>query len=159
ARLLAEFLLLAGVPLLEHSRLDGLFRRIRRLAGLELSIRVLVTAEMIGKVYYHAVRQATQSPLLRRLCDQLLRDEVMHLRVHADRLALLRSHKPAWRNALVRLGQRFLLRGTCLAVWFKHRGALRGAGLSFREYWRRCGRENETLLERSRPDRCAAEFE
>jgi hypothetical protein len=153
SRLLAEFLLLAGVPLMPHSRLDRWFRRLRRLAGLEVIIIVLVVAETIGKVYYHALRQATGSPLLRRLCDQLLRDEVMHLRFHAERLALLRRGRALWKNTMARFAHGLLLRGTSVAVWAKHRGAFRAAGLGFWEYWQRCGRENRTLLERCRPDR------
>lgn len=143
---------MAGVPLVAHSWLDGLFRRLRRLAGLELSITVLVIAETIGKVYYHALRRATGSALLRRLCDQLLRDEVMHLRFHAERLALLRRKRAPWKCKLARLGHGLLFRGTSLAVWCKHRWAFHGAGMGFLDYWRRCQEENRFLLKRSRPE-------
>src|SRR5262245_37776135 len=91
ARDLGEFLLLAGVPLWQRARLDSIFRWLRRRAGLPLMITVLLTAETIGKVYYQGIRRATGSRLLRRLCDQLLCDEVQHMRFHAERLAIIRS--------------------------------------------------------------------
>lgn len=136
ARDLGRFLTLAGIPLLRHSTIDLVFRCVRRLAGLELSLTVLVTAEMIGKVYYRALRQATASRLLERLCDQLLRDEVKHIRFHVERLALLRRGRSRWQRGLARLGHRFLFGGACLAVWCKHGRALRAGGYSFGRFWR-----------------------
>lgn len=151
ARLLAEYLRLAHVPLLTHSKLDLVFRLLRRLAGLELCITFLVIAETIGKVYYHALRHATKSDLLRRICDQLLHDEVMHLRFHAERLALMRRQRPRWRVRLRQWFHRVLHAGASLAVWLKHRRVFRFAGVGFVEYWRRCRAENQTFLKRSDP--------
>src|SRR6202035_3199421 len=128
---------------------DFLFRRLRRLAGLELIITVLVVAETVGKVYYHALRQATGSPLLRRLCDQLLRDEIMHLRFHAERLALLERGRAHWKRKMARFAHGLLFRAAALAVWGKHRRAFRAASLGFWDYWQRCGRENRLVLARS----------
>src|SRR5262249_37080603 len=71
ARDLGSFLKLAGVPLLSRTWTDAVFRWLRHRAGLEVSIAVLITAEVIAKVYYDAVRSATGSAVLRRLCDQI----------------------------------------------------------------------------------------
>jgi hypothetical protein len=76
----------------------------------------------------------------------------MHLRFHAERLALLRRRRAGWRIKLAQLGHGLLFRGTCLAVWWKHRRAFRGAGLGFLEYWQRCQKENQMLMKRSRPE-------
>jgi hypothetical protein len=78
ARDLGCYLTAAGVPLLGWNWVDGIFRRLRRAAPLEQVLVVLLTAEMIAKVYYRAIHQATGCPLLRSLCAQLLRDEVRH---------------------------------------------------------------------------------
>src|SRR4030095_16934868 len=61
ARELGRFLDLAGIPRVESSWPDTVFRILRRRAGLELSIVVLVTAEIIAKVYYAALRDAAGS--------------------------------------------------------------------------------------------------
>ena len=132
---LARFLTLAGVPLLSKSWTDAVFRFLRRLAGLEQFLTVLVTAEMIGKVYYQALRRATGSPVLRRLCDQLLRDEIKHIRFHTERLALMRRGRPRWRLFLTRLGHRVFFGGTCLVAWWAHRKALRAGGYGFSRFW------------------------
>ena len=68
ARELGRFLQLVDVPLLQHSCGDALFRRMRRAFNLELLIAVLLTVELIAKVYYRGLRDATSSPLLQRIC-------------------------------------------------------------------------------------------
>jgi hypothetical protein len=153
ARDLGRLLTCAGVPLLQRSRLDRAFRWLRRLAGLGLMLMVLLTAEAIGKVYYLAIRRATRSPLLRRLCDQLERDEVQHLRFHAERLALMRARWGRWRLALVQLSQRCLLWATCGLVWCRHRRALRAGGLTFRRFLRECRQVLAGILHLANPRR------
>ncbi|MCI0462519.1 MAG: ferritin-like domain-containing protein [Gemmataceae bacterium] len=151
AATLARFLSRANVPLLARSRLDSVFRLLRRLAGLELCISVLLTAETIGKVYYQALRRATGSVLLRRICDQLLRDEVQHIRFHAERLALLRSKRARWRVWLAHGWHWVLFGGTCLVRWVKHRRALRAGGLGLWAFWRACRLEAGRVLRLMNP--------
>jgi len=141
------------IPLLRKSRLDGVFRLLRRLAGLELMLVVLLTAEAIGMVYYLAIRRATRSTLLRRLCDQLSRDEVQHLRFHAERLARLRTGRRRWRVWLACRWHRALLLGTCVMVWCKHRRALRAGGQTFGRFLHDCRRTLAGILRRADPRR------
>ena len=132
---LGRFLTKAGIPLLTRTWTDTIFRWLRRLAGLELFLTVLVTAEMIGKVYYKALRKATGCPLLRRLCEQLLRDEMKHIRFHVERLALMRRDRPRWKVIWAQAWHRFLFGGTCLVVWWKHRPVFKAGGYRFRRFW------------------------
>jgi hypothetical protein len=149
---LAEFLRAAGVPLAEHTWLDAAFRWFRQRAGLELFLCVLLTAEMIGKIYYRAVHQATQSILLRGICTQLLRDEVRHLRFHRERLARMRRQRTRLRMWLAFALHRVFYKGTCLAVWLKHRRAFRAAGLGFLRFWSLCDQEWQAHRRQSHPD-------
>ncbi len=136
ARELGRFLTLAGVPLKRWTWPDQVFRWLRHRAGLEVSIAVLVTAEVIAKVYYRALRDATGSRVLRRLCDQILSDEVEHVRFQTQRLAMIRSGRSARYLAAAHGLQRFLFAGTCLVVWCKHARALRAGAMGFRAFWR-----------------------
>jgi hypothetical protein len=151
ARDLGTFLKLTDIPLLERTRLDSIFRWLRRLAGLELSITVLVTAETVGKVYYQAIRRATGSLLLRRLCEQLLRDQAKHTRFHSERLAILRKDRAGWKVWLARTGHRLLFAGAGLAVWFKHRRALRAGGLGLVSFLRACRKERKVIFRQMDP--------
>src|SRR5688500_16995737 len=136
ARDLGRVLDLAGIPRATHAWPDTVFRWLRHRAGLELSIAVLVTAEIIAKVYYAALRDATGSPVLRRLCDQILADEHAHVRFQCERVAILRRRRARWLIPLLDAAHRVLMAGTCLVVWHKHGRALRAGGFGFVRFWR-----------------------
>lgn len=138
SRYLRRFMQSQGIPRLETHWVDDSFRWIRKLAGLELIITVLVTAEIIAVPYYQALKASTDSPLLRAICREILVDEAQHLRFQAAILAKLRLKRPAWLSAFVgRLEQAFLT-GVCLVVWNSHHNVLRRGGLSLWRFVRKC---------------------
>ena len=155
ARDLGWVLDLAGLGRATHAWPDTVFRWLRHRAGLELSIAVLVTAEIIAKVYYAALREASASPVLHRLCDQIGSDEIAHVEFQTHRLAILRRHRSRITLALLRLIHRIFFTGTCLVVWRKHGRAMRRGGFDFRRYWRAAHAELAEALDRCDP-RCYA---
>lgn len=139
AQALGRFMDREGIARAKSSFVDSVFRQLRRYAGLEVSITVLLMAEIISLVYYRSLWAATGSPWLKRICRELLRDERAHLEFHCQRLALIRQGR--WKAGLlgVHLTQAMLLTGTCVAVWFNHWEVLkvRHSPLSFwRFVWR-----------------------
>jgi hypothetical protein len=117
ARDLARFLQLNGIPLIRHTLADSVFRRLRNLfRSLEVSIAVLVTAELFAQVYYAALRGATGSTVLRQLCERILEDEERHVQFQTWQLARLRARRLVVVRHFVLLAQRFLFVGTCLVV-------------------------------------------
>lgn len=130
-RELGKVLDLAAIPRINHSWSDAIFRWMRHRCGLGLSIAILVTAEIIAKVYYIAVRAATASAPIRRLSDQILQDEVEHIYFQCERLAILRRHWPRLLVRAVHLWHWVFMAGTCVVVWRKHRLLLRRGGFGF----------------------------
>ena len=81
---------------------------------------MLVTAEIIAKVYYAALREATQSEVLRTICDQILRDEYKHVEFQTEQLATMRSNRnaaPLWVTLAL---HRILFIGTVMVVGWSH---------------------------------------
>lgn len=146
AGLLQRYLELNGAPIVPRSWTDFFFRRIRHLMRLETLIVVLLTAELISKVFYRAIREASQCLLLRRICTQLLRDEQMHLRFHIERLRIMRRAHWRPRRWLANSLHRLLFGGACLAVWWKHGRAIRLGGWGFRRFWREAHGELRSAL-------------
>lgn len=139
ARDLGRFLTLNHIPLVRTTFPDRVFRRLRNLCGgLEVSIRVLITAEIIAQVYYAVLREATQSVILCRLCDQILRDEEQHVAFQSEQLKKLCLGRHWLGRAITHGVQRFLYFGTVLVVWLFHRRAIRRGGLSLSGWWRSC---------------------
>jgi len=136
ARDLARFLALNHLPLAPSTPTDSTFRRLRHLLGtLEISIAVLITAELIAQVYYAALHRATHASVLRQLCVQILRDEASHVQFQAERLGILRSRRRLPLYWATMLCQRALFAATCCAIWPLHRRVFRTGGFNFARYW------------------------
>ena len=139
---LGRFMDLNGIDRIQRGWTDNVFRRLRNVVGtLEISIGVLVTAEIIAKVYYAALREATDSVVLRAICDQILRDEYKHVEFQTEQLAILRINRGAvllWATLAL---HRILFAGTVIVVGWSHRRTLRRGGYSGRRFWVACMRE------------------
>ena len=134
SRELGRFMDLNGIPRVAKVGTDTLFRAVRRAAGLELSIMVLVTAEIVAQVYYVALRESTRSTALRSICTQILHDEEHHVRFQCERLALFASRRSWLQLAIRRTFQRFLMVATLPIVWASHRRAYQAGGYPFSRY-------------------------
>ena len=131
---LAAFMESESIPLIERHWVDTVFRTLRRLPGLELSLTVLVTAEIAGVGYYRALRSATASPTLKMICTRILEDEASHLKYQASMLARMASSRPyVFQRASSKLHRRFL-EGTIAVVWIGHREVFRRALYNFRRF-------------------------
>lgn len=131
ARDLGRFMDANGIARAESLVVNDIFKHLRRLAGLELIITVLVTAELVAQVYYRCLLNATASPALQALCRQILRDEVQHVRFQCQRLAVIRSHRFRIINAISVAAHAGLLLVTAAVVWRKHWPVLRCGGMGF----------------------------
>ena len=88
--ILGRFLDREGIPRLTNDWVDGAFRRLRKLAGLDICAMTLVTAEVLAIPFYQALRDATRSALLRSICVRILCDEAAHLNYQALTIGLVR---------------------------------------------------------------------
>jgi hypothetical protein len=131
------FLDLAGVTRRSWDWGDAAFRLFRYLLPrVEVWATVVVMVETHAMLYYAAIRRATGSALLRRICQQILRDEVPHIRFQCERLAILLRSRPPMLRAITMCVHRVLFAGITCAVWVGHRRALRAGGFTFRRFWR-----------------------
>jgi hypothetical protein len=107
------------------------FRRVRRALGVEFEIQTLVVAELIGTAYYRLLR-STGDGVLRQVCELMLRDEIPHLRFHADRVVVNQLRWHPWRRALWTAQFQCLFRAAVSAAWVDHRSALLALGVNRR---------------------------
>ena len=138
ARLLREFMDEHGIRVRCRHWTDAIFRRVRRLAGFELYLHVLITAELIGNVYYRALESVTGCQRLRVLCRTLIADELAHIGYESELILELRARRPAALRALIRLLHRSLFCAAACAVWISHRAVLRRAGHTGTGFLRTC---------------------
>jgi len=127
--ILGRFLEREGVPLLSRDPIDGAFRWLRKLAGFELAVTVLSTAECVAVPYYSAVRDATSSELLKRICSGILRDEALHLCYQGHVLSLFSRGRGFWKESLIRTMHRLLLLTASCIVYGQHSRLFRASGM------------------------------
>ena len=139
SRHLARFLQREGVALLQQHWVDRVFRRVRKFAGLELCLRVLVMAEIVAVPYYTALQRATGSALLQRICANILADEADHLRFQAENLKRLQSSRRS-RPSLELVFWRWFQLGTLLVVWHEHGEVLRAGRYGWNSFRTECVR-------------------
>lgn len=134
--LLGRYLDLAGVSRAKKDLGDSLFRWCRHfLATIENWTTIVVMVETHAMVYYNAIRRATGSKVLKKICERLLKDEVAHLRFQCERLAILHHRRHPWLYMLTMLSHRILFLVITLAIWVGHRRALRAGGYRFGNFW------------------------
>lgn len=143
--ILARFLQVESAPCLAKHWVHSSFRWVRGMAGLELCLKVLVTAELLARPYYAALREATSSPLLRSICQRILEEEGAHLRFQAFLLERFKSRHHPLVQALIRSFHAALLASAAALVWEEHKAVFRSAGRTFRQFWGDAWREFDSL--------------
>jgi len=143
---LGQFMRAHGLPLKQRNWTDSVFRQIRKLAGFEAAVTILVTAEMIGFVYYRALARATANPHLESICRQMCADEAIHLRYEAQLLRALRAERRPSMRSLVERAHRALLAISARIVFREHRSVLEFAGHDARSFRRDCQALYRTVL-------------
>lgn len=136
ARVLGVFMDKHTITRIKNHWVDGVFRWLRKLAGLENTIRVLLTAEIISKVYYVGLYNATNSSLLKKICSQILKDEDQHIAFQCDTLSPFYKKKTFIGKFFVRSWHFVLMTGTILVVWLHHRKVLKKGEYSFLKFFK-----------------------
>jgi hypothetical protein len=147
AALLGTFMDEHGIPRKRSDWTDHAFRRLRRLAGFELYLCVLVTAELIGKVYYRALEAATGSHQLQTLCRLLVSDELAHVGFETELLREMFEKKSPVARKLQAMALHAFFTTASLIVWWEHRHVLREAGYRFSTFMHACAAQHSFYLE------------
>ena len=147
ASLLRTFMQDHRMPLKRLDWTDRIFRLIRRLAGLQLYVSVLICAELIGNVYYRALDSVTDCERLQVLCRTIVSDELAHVGFESQLLFTLRAERAPWLRALTRPAHRMFFASAAAVVWLTHRSVLRRAGHSGRSFLHSCQAQYKFYLE------------
>lgn len=146
---LRTFMAEHAIPRAETQWSDSVFRHLRKLAGLELSIRVLVTAEMIAAVYYPALGAATGSAKLHKICERMCEEEATHVRFQMGAVARLKARRSTWMAKVADWGHGVLMAGTTLVVWWDHKQVLSANHAGYVDFFKACWKVFSNALKAS----------
>ena len=147
AVLLKGFMAEHAIPTRRSHWTDRVFRRMRKRADLEFALGVLLSAELIGNVYYRALESATECQKLRLLCRMLVADELAHVGFESDLLLSIRGERAAPVRIAQDLAHRTFFMCTALVVWTTHRGVLKQSGYGLVGFLRACGAQYRFYLQ------------
>jgi hypothetical protein len=147
ALLLRTFMAGHGIPTRQGHWTDWVFRRLRRFPELEVTLTVLISAELIGNVYYRALEMVTGCQRLRLLCRMLVADELAHVGFESDLLLVMRAQRSAPIRALIEVAHRAFFATTAVVVWATHRPVLRRAGYGVFGFVRACRAQYKFYLQ------------
>jgi hypothetical protein len=145
SKILAQFLQIENAPCLRRHWVHSVFRSVRGLAGLELCLKVLVTAEILARPYYAALRDATSSPLLKSICQHIFDEEGAHMHFQAFALSRFQNRHRRLTQALIKTSHIVLLASTAALVWAEHQTVFGSAGRTFRQFWEQTWQEFDAL--------------
>ena len=156
ATLLAAFMADHDIPLRRKHWTDSVFRRLRKLAELEATLTLLLTAELIGIVYYRSLEMATGSQRLRILSRILVADELAHAGLESDLLLAMLARKGLLGRRMFELGHRMLFMCAVLVVWSTHRAVLQRGGYRLGTFLKACRAQYSFYLEPPQLERARA---
>jgi hypothetical protein len=134
-----------GEPTSRHWT-HGCFSLLRRALGMQFELQILLIAEVIGTAYYRLLRAGARDPVLRQVCDLMLRDEAPHLVFHRQGFTERQAHwLPIERRLWAAQFQVFFL-AAIHAAWLDHGSALTAVGAKRRDFLRQARRECVTFL-------------
>ncbi len=132
---LAEWLDLIGIPRKSRNNRESLFRAYQHMIpSYALWVSVRVMAESMAEIYYAAIRRSGTPPLLKVLCEQILRDEIQKIRCQCEHLAVERRRVPSWLRRGLFLGEMVFYGAVCQAVWLSHGRLLNISGLPWKAF-------------------------
>lgn len=121
---LARFMRDQEIPLAEEEWTDGVFRFLRKFAGMELAARVLVTGEIVAITYYACLGGATRSKNLKKICARLWEEEIVHVQFQMQHIREMNERKSKWLATLSDAAHSGLVAATIPVVWWEHRPVL-----------------------------------
>ena len=131
ARLLEHLVLRFGGTLVTKHWTDRCFTLARHVLGVGFEIQAVVVAEIVGGAYFWLLR-STGDPVVRQVCELMVRDETQHRRFHIDHVAVAQLRWSRLRRGLWTAQFQLMMRAALLAAWVDHRSALRAVGVNRR---------------------------
>lgn len=114
---------------------DTLFRKIRYLnTSMELWTITVIIVESAAQVFYKALHDATNCPLLKSICNDILIDEAHHIKFQNERMYTIFQQKKFYNKAFSIGLYGILFFATIHAIWFGHGKALQAGGVSKKEF-------------------------
>jgi hypothetical protein len=135
AQLLERLVLRFKGKLITSHWTDAVFCRLRHSLNLNWELQILLTAEIIGTVYYILMGRHTSDKLLSSICQKIVSDEEKHLQFHHDYFRILHQASSEQIKILWNWQFAVLLFLTASLAWMDHGSCLKMLGSSKKQFF------------------------
>jgi hypothetical protein len=144
---LGQYLDLIGEPRIKKDWGDSLFRKIRYYnQNMELWTLAVITVESTAQIFYHALKKATDCPLLAQICRDILIDEAAHIHFQMERMEIIHEQKSFLHKFFSYYAYKVFFFCTILVVWFAHRTLFKSGNLTLSKYLKRMNLKYQKTL-------------
>lgn len=120
---------------LSHDWGDSMFRLVRYfLNNMEIWTVAVLVVESVAQLFYQSLKEATNCPLLKEICTDILIDEAYHIQFQWERLMIIYSGKSAFIKRMSSIAYRLFFSVVVRVVWIAHRSVFIAGGLSYSSY-------------------------
>jgi len=132
---LGHYLDAINKPRIKKNWGDTLFRRIRYFnTNMELWTIAVIIVESTAQIFYQSLKDATECPLLREICTDILIDEAYHITFQTERLAIIFESKSGPSKVWRTTAYKYFFYATSCLVWFAHKKVFKAGGNTFESY-------------------------
>lgn len=144
---LGSYLDLINAPRIKKNWGDTLFRRVRYFnTNMEIWTLAVIIVESTAQIFYQALKDATQCPLLKEICNDILIDEAYHITFQTERLAIIFEGKSNFSKKWRKMAYKHFFYTTSCLVWLAHKRVFIAGGNTFTTYLNKMGyKYNKTI--------------
>ena len=134
AEILAKAVIYLNGELKSKHWMNSIFRKFRTLIGLEFNLQILLTAELIAEAYYGILAKHVPDPVIKSMCQKVLRDEVKHIAFHEEFFRLNQRRWLPISSTIWSLQFQAVFMCVERAVWLDHGKCLTSFGITKRDF-------------------------
>jgi hypothetical protein len=129
-----------GKPRIKKNWGDTLFRKVRHLnTSMESWTLAVIVVESTAQIFYQSLKDATNCPLLKSICIDILIDEAYHITFQTERLTAIFNSKSTFSKSWRRIVYKYFFYCTSLLVWFTNQKLFKAGGNTFESYMEKMG--------------------
>jgi diacylglycerol kinase len=117
---------------------DSMFRTLRHFnKSMQWWTLTVLTVECNAQIFYQCLKDASQCPLLKQICTDILIDEAPHIRFQQERMQHLYHKKNRLNKWLSNQGYRIFFWSTTLVVWQAHQSVFKAGGINKKLFFKK----------------------
>ena len=132
---LGKYLEAIGEQRIQQNWGDSIFRTVRHInTSMEWFTLAVITVENAAQVYYQCLKDATNCPLLKQICTDILIDEANHIDFQTERMNIIFNSKSKHMKWVRKMFYKLFYFATIFTVWLAHKKVFKAGGNNFRQY-------------------------